>query len=286
MEPNSEVRRLIDSARNAHVGKWFEQAQGAIKMAIWNRLMRSKRAAAGVALASLMTLTAVGGAARVSAQDATPTTGGSQTATITVNGVGNVSMTPDTASVTLGVTVVDKRLKDAQAKANAQMQAVIDEIKADGVDEKDIQTSNFSVNVNQSYDNNGNPGEVTGYTVNNQVNVTVRNLSKLGSLLDDVVQKGANSIWGINFYVNDQTDAAKQARTLAVQDATQHAKEIAEAAGGSLGKIISIDETSSPSPVNVAYDQVSQGAGKAAAPIQTGSAIVTATMTITFELVQ
>jgi uncharacterized protein YggE len=256
-------------------------------MGIWNRLGRSKRAAAGIALAGLMTLTAVGGVARVAAQDAsTPTAGGSSTATITVNGVGNISMTPDTASVTLGVTVVDKTLKAAQAKATTQMQAVIDEIKANGVDDKDIQTSNFSVNVNQSYDNNGNPGEVTGYTVNNQVNVTVRDLSKLGSLLDKVVEKGANSIWGINFYVNDQTDAAKQARTLAVQDATQHATELAAAAGGSLGKIISIDETSSPSPVAVAYDKASQGAGGGAAPIQTGSATVTATVSMTFELVQ
>ncbi len=264
-----------------------ESCEEKTRMTVLNRFGRTKQAAAGVALVGLMALTAVGGAARVGAQDsATPTTGTSPFATITVNGTGNISMTPDTASVTLGVSIVDKTLQAAQAKASAQMQAVIDELKADGIDAKDIQTSNFSVSVNQSYDSNGNPGPVTGYTVTNQVDVIVRDMTKVGALLDKVVEKGANSIYGINFYVNDQTDAAKQARILAVQDATQHAKEIAAAAGGSLGKIISINETYSPSPINVAYDAAGGSAGKGAAPIQTGSTTVSASLTITFEFVQ
>jgi len=256
-------------------------------VAIWNRIGRSKQAAAGIALVSLMTLTAVGGAVRAGAQDAaTPAAGGASSATITVSGAGNVSMAPDTASVTLGVTVVDKTLKEAQAASASQMQAIIAELKANGVAEKDIQTSNFSVNVNQSYDSNGTPGAITGYTVSNQVNVTVRDLTKLGALLDKVVSKGANSIFGINFYVADQTAAAKQARLLAVQDATQHAKELAEAAGGSVGNIISITETSSPAPAAVTFSQASGGAAKSAAPIQTGSTTVSATVSITFALAQ
>jgi uncharacterized protein len=251
-------------------------------MGMWNRFGRSKRAAAGLALASLITLGAAGGAAGVRAQDATPTAAATA-ATITVNGVGNVTMPPDTASVTLGVTIVEKTLKDAQAKASTQMDAVIAELKADGVKDADIQTSNYSVSVNQTYDSNGVPGEVTGYTVSNQVAVVVRDLPKLGSILDKVVEQGANAIWGINFYVNDQTDAAKQARELAVVDATEHAKQIAAAAGGSVGKVVSINETSSPSTMNVSYGGKGAGGGT---PIQTGSTTVSASVSITFVFVQ
>jgi uncharacterized protein YggE len=257
-------------------------------MGMWNRVRRSKQAAAGLALAGLMAFSAAGGAAKVAAQDSPPTAGtpGSTVSTITVNGVGNVSMTPDTASVTLGVNIFAKTLKEAQAQATDQMNAVIAELKAEGIDEKDIQTSNYSVNVNQNYDNNGTPGEVIGYTVNNQVTVTIRDLPKLGSILDKVVEKGANSIWGINFYVNDQTDAAKQARTLAVQDAQAHAEEIAAAAGGKIGKIISINETYSPSPSPVAFESQMAGGKGGSVPVQTGSTLVTATVTITYEFVQ
>lgn len=254
-------------------------------MEVWSRLSWSKRAAAGAALAGLLTLGMVGGAARVGAQNATPAATASGMATITVNGVGNVSMTPDTASVTLGVNITEKTLQEAEAKATDQMNAVIAELKAQGITDKDIQTSNFSVNVNQSSDNNGTPGAVTGYTVNNQVTVTVHDLPKLGAILDQVVEKGANSIFGINFYVADQTGAAKQARTLAVQDAAAHAKEIAEAAGGSVGKVVSINASYSPSPVNVPY-MAQAASAKGAAPIQTGSTTVTATLTITYEFVQ
>jgi uncharacterized protein YggE len=257
-------------------------------MGIWNRIRQSKQAAAGLALAGLMVASAAGGVAKVGAQDATPAAGAASTnvSTITVNGVGNVSMTPDTASVTLGVNIFAKTLKEAQAQATDQMNAVIAELKSEGIDAKDIQTSNYSVSVNQNYDSNGTPGEVVGYTVNNQVTVTIRNLPKLGSILDQVVEKGANSIWGISFFVNDQTDAAKQARKLAVQDAAQHAQEIAEAAGVKVGKVLSINETYGPSPSPVAYESQMAGGKGGSVPVQTGSTLVTASVTITYEFLQ
>jgi uncharacterized protein YggE len=243
------------------------------------------QATLALALAGVMAFSLVGGAAGVAAQAATPMPGAA-VSTITVNGVGNVSMSPDTGAITLGVNIFAKTLKQAQAQATDQMNAVIAALKKAGIADKDIQTSNYSVNVNQTYDNNGVPGEIAGYTVNNQVTVTIRNLPKLGSILDEAVAAGANAIWGISFYVNDQTDAAKQARTLAVQDAQAHAAEIAAAAGGTLGKIVAITETSSPSPAAADYRGAAMGAGGSSVPVQTGSTLVSVSVTITYELIQ
>lgn len=251
-------------------------------MGMWNRFRGSTQAMAALALAGMMALSVLGGAASVAAQEATPAAGAAGS-TITVNGVGNVSMSPDTAAITLGVNIFAKTLKEAQAQATTQMNAVIAALKKAGIADKDIQTSNYSVSVNQNYGNNGVPGEIVGYTVNNQVTVIVRDLPTLGSILDQAVTAGANAIWGISFYVNDTTAAAKQARTLAVQDAQQRAQELATAAGGTLGKIIAITEVGSPSPAAVDYAG-GKGAGGSSVPIQIGTTLVTVSVSITYEL--
>lgn len=256
------------------------QQKGQVSMNIRHRVNRSRRIVAGLSLATIMALGVSGSVATTTAQQPTPTMMQAYGATITVAGEGYVSVTPDTASVTLGVNVFEPTLKHAQAIASDQMDAILATLKAEGIADGDIQTSNFSVSVNQSYDPNGTPGEVTGYTVSNQVSVTVRDLPELGSLLDKVVEQGANSIWGINFYVTDQTDAAKEARELAVADAIERANQIAAAAGGTVGEIISISEAYG----GYSTDAYAKGYGGAAGvPIQAGSSVVSASVSITFE---
>lgn len=252
-------------------------------MNLLRRVVRSKRIALGIPLAGLVLLGAQGSVTTAAAQSTpAPMMQQYSAPTITVTGYGSVSVTPDTASVIVGVNIVEPVLKDAQSEANDQMTAIIAQLKAGGIEDADIQTSNYSVSVNQSYDPNGTPGEVTGYTVSNQVSVTVRDLSELGALLDSVVAKGANSIWGVSFFLADPTDAAKQARELAVADAMERADQIAAAAGSSVGNIISISETTSP----YATDLYAKGAGGAGVPIQTGSSVVSAAVSITFALEQ
>jgi hypothetical protein len=163
------------------------------------------------------------------------------------------------------------------------MTAIIAQLKADGVAAADIQTSNYSVYVNQSYDANGIPGEVTGYSVSNQVSVSVRDLANLGALLDAAVEQGANSIWGISFYVADPAEASKEARQLAVADAIERANQYASAAGMSVGAIVSISEPSNPYTV----DSYAKGGGQAAGvPIEVGTTTISASVTITFALEQ
>ncbi len=162
------------------------------------------------AVVSVLTLTALSGTLRLAkAQDSTPTTGGGQIpATVTVNGHGSVSLPPDTASIVLGVDVTKPTLSEAQSAAADQMTAILKVLKNAGIEDKDIQTVNYSVYVQRNYDNNGTAGEITGFQVTNQINVIVRDVDKVGDLLDAVVGAGANNIYGINFYVDDTTGPA------------------------------------------------------------------------------
>ncbi len=219
-----------------------------------------------------------------SAQDATPVAGNS-TATVSVSGVGIVTTTPDTASVQLGVTVTQATLADAQSQASTQMQAVIDALTAAGVEEKDIQTSSYYVSVVQNYDSSGNPSEVTNFQVQNMVNVVVRDIDTVGPILDGAVEAGANTVYGVNFYLEDSSAASTQARALAVQDAQKRAEELAAAAGMTLGPVVSITEGYSSGPV---YGK--GGAGMAAesagpAPIQVGTTTIEVDVNVTYQLI-
>jgi uncharacterized protein YggE len=237
-----------------------------------------------LALIGLLGALVGGFVAGASAQEATPAASASGAATVTVSGHGSVLVPPDTASVVVGVDVIEKTLGEAQDSASKQMNAIVRALKAAGVENEDIQTANFSVNIIRNYDQSGTPGPITGFEVMNQVNVTVRNIDQLGSLLDAVVSKGANSIYGISFYVADPTDAASQARKQAVQDAREKAQELASAAGVQLGGVISISEGAGAVSPPVPY-ATSKAQGAGGAPIQTGTSEIDVDVQMTFELI-
>jgi uncharacterized protein YggE len=133
---------------------------------------------------------------------------------------------------------------------NTQAQAVSSALKELGVDPKDIQTSAFSVNPQQQFDKNGQPTK-TVYVVDNTVNVTVRDLSKLGSMLDTTVKSGANTINGISFDVQDKATAIAQARKLAIEDGRSQATDMASAAGVTLSDLQTLNVYASSGPVPV-----------------------------------
>lgn len=243
------------------------------------RLTKAARTLGVAALAAAMLLGAALGAV---AQEATPTPE-RPAATVSVNGHGAVTIAPDTASVVIGVTIIEPTLSAAQEKATTQMTAVIEALKAAGIEDKDIQTVSYSVNIIQDYDERGYPANIRGFQVANQVNVTVRDLTQLGSILDTVVAAGANTIYGINFFVADPSEAASQARALAVQDARTKAEELAAAAGVKVGRLLSISETYAPPPAPVGYGAVPEAA-RATVPIEAGTLVVTVDVQISWEL--
>jgi len=152
------------------------------------------------------------------------------------------------------------------------------------VEDKDLRTTNFSIYPSQQYDAAGKSTGTT-YMVDNTVYVTVRNLDGLGSLLDDTIAAGANSINSIQFDVADKTAAVKEARAKAVEDAKTQAKELADAAGISLGGIQSISFYDN-SPVPMAAGKGGGGGAMAdtAVSIQPGQLTISVSVSITYDI--
>jgi uncharacterized protein YggE len=204
--------------------------------------------------------------------------------TITVNGTGKVSLTPDIARISIGVHTQNASAKVAVADNNTQAQAVVSAIKGFAVADKDIQTSNFSIYAQQQYDTNGKPTEIV-YVVDNSVNITVRDLSKLGNLLDSTVSSGANNINSIQFDVADKTGALSQARLAAVADARKQADELTKATGVKLDVVQSISYYDNTAPITVQYAKADmQAAPAASVPVQAGSMEISTTVNIVYGL--
>jgi uncharacterized protein YggE len=205
---------------------------------------------------------------------------------MSVNGSGQVFLAPDIAYINIGVHTEKPTAKESVADNKDQTQKVIDTLKGAGVEPKDISTTNFSIWSNTQYGPDGQPTG-TSYVVDNTVSVTVRKLDGLGDLLDSAVASGANNINSIQFDVADKTAALKEARAAAVKDAENQAKELADAAGVSLGQIqnITFNDTL-PVPYANTFGKGGGGAvaEAAAVPIQPGQLTLTVTVNMTYEI--
>jgi uncharacterized protein len=213
----------------------------------------------------------------------TPTPASASPRTISVTGKGEVPLTPDIARITIGVRTQGVDVAEAVASNNTQAQEVVEALQEMGVAERDIQTSNFSIYPQQQYDERGQVIDTT-FVVENTVYVTVRELESLGDLLDVAVGRGANSIYGIQFDVEEKGGAVSEARQVAVEDARAQAQELAEAAGVQLGDIQSISAISSyPGPI---FDGRGAAAEQAAStvPISPGQLIITAEVSVVYEI--
>ena len=203
---------------------------------------------------------------------------------MTVNGRGRVTLVPDIATVNIGVRTEADVVTEALDGNTAQANAIADSLKDLGVEEKDIQTSNFNVYPSDRY--NPMTGETEGqyFVVENTVNVTVRDLSSLGEVLAAVVEAGANSIYGISFNVDDREEAVAEARRLAIEDAKAKAEIIASDAGVELGDLINISVYEGSSPIT--YFDAKGGAYAAAeeVPIAAGTLSITMECNLTYEI--
>lgn len=196
---------------------------------------------------------------------------------ITVVGHGEARGAPDTANVQIGVQTQGDTARAALTANNTQMQALIAKLKELGVADKDLQTSNVS--ISPRYDNDGR--SVTGYQVSNMVSVTIRNIAQTGDLLDQVVDAGANSLYGVNFMIDDSKALEQTARDAAIAEARTRAEAMAKAGGGSIGQIISITENIGSTPIPMMARAADSAAGM---PIQTGEQSINADVQVTFEL--
>lgn len=204
---------------------------------------------------------------------------------VTVSGSGEMKVKPDMAVVTSGVTTEAATAKAALTKNNAAMAAVMKALKDAGIDEDDIQTSNFSVSPVYASPQPGHASspQISSYQVSNQVTVRIRKLSGLGSTLDSLVQAGSNQVNGISFDVADPSSVTNEARRKAIADARAKAELYAGAAGASVGSVMQISEVSI-SPVMPVRYRMAEVATDASVPMAPGMNTLTANVTVTFEM--
>jgi uncharacterized protein len=200
---------------------------------------------------------------------------------ITVSASGSVSAVPDLARITSGVATEAPVAKDAVAKNSEAMRKIIDGLKSSGIEEKDIQTSSFHIEPRYTRAREGEAPAIDGYHATNQVQVVVRNLDKLGEVLDRLVALGANEMAGLSFDVSQAEKLRDEARKEAVANAQRRAKLYAEAAGVQLGEVLNIDEGSDNPPRPLFAGRALKAE---AVPIERGSETLEATVTVTWAL--
>ena len=168
--------------------------------------------------------------------------------TITVVGNGTASVTPDIARVTVGVEILAPTVAEAVEQNETTMAAVLVALRAAGIADKDIQTSNYSITLERygepmpRTESGTEEATASNYRFSNMVTVTVRDLDAVAEVVDAVVEAGANNIWGVSFTVEDMSAAQADARGEAVEDAQARAEALAELSGVTLGPVMSISE--------------------------------------------
>jgi len=199
--------------------------------------------------------------------------------TFSVSGEGKEVVVPNIVEIRIGVISEGQDLTLLQKENSEKMNKIISFLKEKGIDEKDIQTENYS--VTPKYDYSKSPYKIVGYAISQNLKVKVKDLSKIGEILSQAVSYGANNVSGPNFTVDDKEVYVERAREKAIKNAKEKAEKIAKSAGFKLGKIVSITESSPFEPTPVMLKEI----GDSEIPqIQSGSQEIKVQVNIIFEI--
>ena len=212
----------------------------------------------------------------------------SQPEGISVSGSGKVSAVPDTAVLRLGIEAQESSVALAQEKANGAMTAVMSALDDNGIAEKDIQTQYFNIRKVTRWDEKQGKEVVTGYRVTNMVTAKIREMDKVGAIIDAVAGVGGDltRIDSIGFTVEEPSAYYDEARQKAMADATSKAKQLAELADVKLGKPVYIAENAAyPYPVyrQDVYESIA-GAPAMETPISPGEMEISLNVQVTYEI--
>lgn len=211
---------------------------------------------------------------------------------IVVNGQGSADIAPDMAVLQLTVTREADTARAALDANTAAMAEVLKALRSDGIAERDLQTTNFSIQPKYVYPSQKSQDEdksprIVGYTVRNGLSVRVRDLDKLGGIMDKSVTLGVNEGGNILFTNDDPAGAIAQARASAVADAMEKAKALAVAAGVKLGKVLEISEQSyQPGPVPMARGEMMMARAADAVPVAAGENSYKVTVNMSYGILQ
>ncbi|HEY4560663.1 MAG TPA: SIMPL domain-containing protein [Lysobacter sp.] len=215
---------------------------------------------------------------------ATPMTVPSDGTLLSVAAQAEARRTPDIANVSAGVVTQAADANAAMRENAAQMAKVVAAIRAAGVAERDVQTAGVNLNPQYRYAEN-QPPAITGYQASNTVNVVVRDIAKLGRILDALVATGANQVNGPTFDIDSKDPVYDEARRAALDKARQRADMYAQALGLRVRRIVSIDETGGmgiPRPVPMMA--MAKMERDVATPISPGENALSVNLDVVFEL--
>ncbi len=205
-------------------------------------------------------------------------------ARVIVSGEGTVSVAPDYAEIRSGVTTRAKTAKEATDANSKLMSAVTAALVNSGIDQKDIQTSRFSVQPTYKSQGPNTAVKLTGFSVSNQVSVTIRQIAKVGEVLDRLLTAGATDVGNIEFLHSDISKALDQARKAAFADARRKAELYAHAAGLTLGSVAWITEDSGSIPPVAMKALRTTGGMAAPVPIAAGEDTLQVRITVGFDI--
>lgn len=204
---------------------------------------------------------------------------------ITVSGTGRFAVAPDMAQITLGVQVLLPTAAEAMQANSSQLAAVLERLKAEGIAPRDLQTSGLSLSANYHYTEGRAERVLNGYQAANTLSVRVRDLSRIGQLLDQLISDGANELQGIRFGLQDSVAAQDAARDAAIRDARRRAEALARAEGLVLGRVLEITEGREYSQEPVMAAARMMAAEAKAVPIEGGEIDFSAEVRVRWELV-
>jgi uncharacterized protein YggE len=205
--------------------------------------------------------------------------------TLSIAGNAEVHAVPDAALVSTGVVTESETAATALKANSAALAKVVDAIRSSGVEGRDLQTSGLSLQARTYRPEKPSATDrprIIGYTAANEVTLRVRDLAKLGDLLDKVTAAGANRIDGIEFVVSNQEALLDEARRKAVTEAKSKADLYAQAAGFTLGKVMSLAEESMPSPRPLARAMTAVAA--APVPVEAGEMTLSVRVRVVWSL--
>ena len=209
---------------------------------------------------------------------------------IVVSGEGDAAIAPDLAIISLGVAETRKTAREALDVANGAMSAVVDALKKQGIAPRDLQTSGLSIQAQYNYPQNEDgtpkPPVLTGYMVSNTLTVRIRDLAKVGAVIDQAVTLGVNQGGDIRFTNVDAAKTVTEARTEAVKNAIAKAQTLADAAGVKLGRILEITESSNAEEPRPLMSARMAKESNDAVPVEAGENSYSVNVNVTFAIDQ
>ncbi len=203
--------------------------------------------------------------------------------TVSFSGEGKVLAKPDIALVRLAIVTKAVTSKRAQDDNSEKSEKVVDFLKDQNIDDKDIKTVSYNIFPQYTYPRLGQP-EITGYQVNQTLEVKIRDLDNVSGILDGAVTAGINQVNSLSFQIDEPEELKKQAREMAIQNAKEKADNLKDQLGIKLGRIVNFSESTGGLVIFERAFDSSVGIGGGGPSIPTGENEIVVNVNITYQI--